>query len=339
MNSLLFKIAILVAVLNPLKTDAQIHRPLEYYSLINKAEMSIVEKNMPVALSFYERAFIVNPKKYFSEDLYKAFHCAMDVREYKIAEKYLTILLHRGLKERFLKNYILKYYKGKDSLELVNMIANHSNDTIHDIPANRLIHRLINIDQSTRHYWSEKTNGAYMVDSTYKADHYCARTLFDFFVSYGKVPTQEDLGNTDWDHPLEYINYSIIILHNAMANTGNMPYTVFDTIMYKAIFTYDYKPTWFRSIFYTVANTHKDQSIKYKNQSITFPIVRAENIPLEDWKNKKDIPVNTNEYKKEVQRMNKERRKIGLSTLEEYWAKHRFMKNESKTNYAKYLFL
>lgn len=311
---------------------------LYYYELINKAEMAIVKKQTDIAFNYYKKAFVVNPDKIFSKDLLNAFHCAMDQNNYLIAETYLSLLLKRGISSSFFNKYIISFYNQEEKRCINDIVNRYPNDTIQNSYLNKEIIKLINIDQTTRHYFSNLFNGNYMVDSTYKTDQQCSKKLFDLFVSYGKVPNQKDLGNVDWGSPLSQINYSIIIDHNMSAYMNKMPSDIFDTMIYKAVLSYDFHPAWFARDFSQVDFSHKNRSIRYGNQSIIFPLIIG----------KTGLPIyidtlpnidKSKEFEKLKISVNYNRKKIGLETLEELWDKQEFIKMNAKTKYHKYFFL
>lgn len=306
---------------------------LKYYDLVNKAEILISKHEPDQAFPLYSAAFAANPDKPFSKDLYNAFHCAMDIKNYGVAETYLAFLLKRGVKSSFITKRILKYYTGSDSIQIISMFSRHINDTSHQNELNKAIHRLIKDDQETRLYFSKLNDGKYMVDSTYKMDQVNAHKLFTLFSKLGRVPNENDLGHED-NFPFAPISYFIIIFHHSGAYVNKMPSDIFDTMIYKAVLTYDYHPDWFARDFYQVQYSKPDATLKYGKEKITFPLTMAKHPRKNNTIDTSDTAISHAVIEKK--RIDANRKKIGLEPMDELWAKEQFMKDEVETNYGKY---
>src|SRR5688572_24680920 len=111
---------------------------LEYYRLINLAELARCDSNFTAAIAHYKAAFIINPDKTFYFDLTNAFHTAMHLKDYVLAEKYLSQRLRRGMPADHL-SLIKKGYNEERLMKLNGMIARHANK---DLSKDPLVKRL-----------------------------------------------------------------------------------------------------------------------------------------------------------------------------------------------------
>ncbi|MGN6476635.1 MAG: hypothetical protein ACTHKV_05375 [Flavipsychrobacter sp.] len=161
----------------------------------------------------------------------------MDQAEYTLAEKYLAQLLQRGIDTESLE-HITKAYSGDQWMYVSKMLAKHPNRKLEPDPLVKKLKKMHDWDQGVRDYYYNLNQGAYMVDSTYTVDAINARELLSIFNSKG-VPGEAVKNAT---------HYDIILLHNTAAALGGRPSHLFDTLPYKALFTFDYDPREFAEI-------------------------------------------------------------------------------------------
>jgi tetratricopeptide (TPR) repeat protein len=306
--------------------------PLEYYRLVNKAELSLVDKDVPQASQYYEKAFGINPDKPFSRDLYNAFHAAMDCRQYERAERYLARLLARGLSAGFIHNRITGFYDTTGERQIKAFLARHPNDTLHDNEMNRAIRPLLITDQGVRRYYMDKGLSNYMTDSVYRTDRFNGRKLCQYFRQWGMVPNEDMVGNGS-NIPFGRMDYQMIILHYDGLYQHNMHEALFDTLIYKAIFSYDYHPDWFVQDFSQVQYSHKDSALVYGEEQIVFPLT----VPaysyyrkIEDMDNTIDYPMYFSPDREK--KIDENRKKIGLCSLDEMRKKFLFYGRQRRSS-------
>lgn len=308
---------------------------LMYYEMVQKAEWMILKDSLVKAHEYYQKAFRLNKDKAFSKDLYNAFHCAMDNEMLEEAKTYLQLLLKRGINSKFLNKNILGYYNnGEVRLYIKSIIANTINDTlIQQNTLNNAIAKLIEMDQGVRNYHMRILNsGAYMVDSTYRLDQKVSKLFLQIIKEHGHVPNQNDLGN-DGGNPLNNPIFNTFIIHNNGAYVGGYPSNYFDTILLKAIFTYDYHPYWFVQNIRQNEFSIKDSSIHYKNMVVKSPLVTGTAILYKnvDTMQKQSKAYIEAERAKAI--INKNRKKIGLESLDQWWAKRAYMNKHPEIKY------
>lgn len=281
---------------------------IRYYNIVNKAELAICDSNFEQAARYYKEAFTINPSKPFSKDLSNAFFAVMDTRDFETSEKYLKQLLKRGIGAAYIER-TKDYYKG-ESLEHINaVLSKYPNDTIKKNPMVAQIHEMVQWDQDVRNYFYELNNGRYMVDSTFTVDDINSKALLKLFKEKG-FPNENVLGSNAWQNynPNVAPEYDLIILHNTGAAMGRRSGHIFDTILYRAVMNLDYHPRWFGEV---VQKTVSAPWFKYDGVTLNFPITISGCF----YKN-----IIYPEYYDEVseKKINTERAKIGLETLDEF---------------------
>jgi hypothetical protein len=243
----------------------------EYYKNVNLAELAIADSNFTAASQYYTAAFNVNPDKPFGHDVFNAFHAAMDIHDYPVAEKYMAILLSRGMGKNFIAKKVVKPYKGADLQQVKMMLNKYPNDTLKDDPAIRKIKEMVKWDQNVRMHFSALNNGAYMVDSTYIADSTIAAELLALFKERGVLSPIVLGGDKRVDYsPIALPLYDIIILHNTCAAMGNKPAHIFDSILYKAVHSFDYDA---RNFAHHLGECPVTPGVRFGAVIVNFPLV------------------------------------------------------------------
>jgi hypothetical protein len=268
----------------------------DYYRKIDLAELAICDMDFASANKYYADAFKINEQKAFYRDVINAFHAAMDSREYALAEKYLALLLQRGLdaeNEAAIKNN----YKDDDLTKLSNMFARHHNniDKVLSDPLTKKLKALVQRDLDVRKYFARLLDGDYMVDSIYAVDVANARCLLKIFEKRG-IPGEAVAAVTD---------YWQIMWHNTGMEYGNFNYNIFDTLLYKAVLNFDFDARMFAVM--AEKNTRR-HSFKYDNLDLRFPLT----LTAWEYNNKRYLEHNNDTSE---DRMNIERAKIGLEPL------------------------
>src|SRR5690606_30868053 len=205
-----------------------------------------------------------------SNDLYNAFHCAMDEKRYDLAQKYLYKNMDRG----FQLELITKYYSGEDLKVLDSIIKLHIPDkSLFNQALSLKIKKLSEWDSGVRkHSLESRPAGNYMTDSVYRIDQIITDSLFSLFTRHGAIPNQDVIGNTRND-PRVSPNYTIIILHHVLSINAGHRNDVFDTLAIKGIFEFNYHPKWFAGDFGQRANPmHKDSTVTYNDLTVKFPL-------------------------------------------------------------------
>jgi len=305
--------------------------PLDYYKTINRAELAICSKDLPAASKYYRRAFKINPEKPFSRDLLNAFYCAMDVKQYNDAGQYLKRLLSRGVESGALKFFILKKFSGTDLDSVSHWLAVFPNDTIKADYLSKLIRHMHNTDQETRRYFSKKNDGKYMVDSVYDMDERNGRRLFSIFNKNG-VPNEEKVGSVDF-RPLGGPSYELLAIHASGPDKNGKDIRLLDTLLFKAVLTYDYSPLSFSKLINRSAFKNGDGAFRYGNYQLHVPLTINCIIVEETGK------VYPQYFSAAREReMDRERALIGLETLAELRRKVDFSTQAELANngYARY---
>ncbi len=100
----------------------QLDKPLlQYYQLINKAEMSIVKGKSKDALKFYSKAFKYFPNG-FPFDYRNAYLLAIKVKDNDLSKAYAAYLIQHGVCKEFFRNFPLTM----DSIQFSTFYASNS---------------------------------------------------------------------------------------------------------------------------------------------------------------------------------------------------------------------
>ncbi len=268
-----------------------------YYKKINLAELAICDSNFIDASKYYAEAFTINPAKAFYRDLNNAMGVAMDINDYTLAEKYLVQLLHIGIDPEEMM-HMRQSYTGIQLAQLNAMLSRNKNNTLPGDPILKTISEMVAWDQDVRLYYSSLYRGAYMVDSVYTVDYINSARLLSMFKEQG-IPSQAIL-KASHSH--------VIIGHNTGAAYGGRPAHIFDELLYNAIFTFDFDA---RSFITIVEESPNTPSFKHGNIELVFPL------SIQGCFYKSNIyPEYYNEPSES--RINAQRAKIGLESLDDY---------------------
>ncbi|MBS1780534.1 MAG: hypothetical protein JST70_14485 [Bacteroidetes bacterium] len=316
MKTYLFTI-ILFCVCYIHSATAQDARFFDYYRNTNLAELAICDSDFVKATEYYKTAFAINPKKSMYRDLTNAFFVAMDQAEYTLAEKYLAQLLHRGLDTESLK-HITKAYSGDQWMYVSKMLAKHPNHRLDSDPLVKKLRKIYDRDQGVREYFANMYNGAYMVDSTYTMDFINSNELLKIFQTSG-VPSES---------VLKFSHYDIIVFHNASAALGGRPSHLFDTLLYKALFFFDFDP---RDFLETLEKNAPSPEFVYGTLTLHFPL----NIKGAEYQN---VCYTGFWDEASEKRINEDRAKIGLESLDDVRRKIELRNkgNDKKSVFHKY---
>lgn len=295
---------------------------VKYNRIINKAELSICDSDFIQANKLYAQAFKLNPDKAFSYDLFTAFHCAMDAQDYIAADAYLEKLLVRGIDTGFLDMGILSFYTGKKRHIIDSIIAKYPNNINRNDWLNTTITKLGHRDQEFRIYYAKKSeDGDYMNKSVYEVDSQNAHQLFQIIQTLGHFPNANEVRNED-DYPLAGTYVDLILLHNLEDYFMGKQQSLFGTLSYQAIQTFDYSTKRFVNLlshcYFRKNGGYND--FHYKNIPIDFPVTIVAYKDMQDG-GKVYFETLTSE---EENRINAEREKLGLSTLQELRKKVNF---------------
>ena len=305
---------------------------LDYYREVNNAELAVCKKDLKTAYYFYKKAMSINPGKAFSKDLLNAFYCSLDIDSFTMAKDCIAKLLMRGVNSDIVYRLFWKY-EGRKKDSINHWIHSISNDTAHSNDAEIAIRKMIKSDQDVRRFFSERTNGAYMVDSVYRVDAMNAKELLDIFKRKGVM--SESLVGNDGNDIISGPLYDMIVVHHVGAYIGGLPSHLFDTLLFKAIFSYDYHPERFAQLLNRSEFASNGTAFSYRTYSIHLPITID---CIYVYENGAVYPQYL-EPAKEKQ-INYERNLIGLESLDELRYKVVFQKAQDKINskYCKYIF-
>jgi hypothetical protein len=300
---------LLLILLLPVGAFAQVNeKVLAYYKAINLAELAICDSNFAQANKHYKEAFTINKEKPFSKDLLNAFYAAMDTKEYALAETYLAKMLSRYINTKVIDSTFYKNYSGEQLDRLKPMFARHPNKYLGNKPLAIEIEKMIQWDQEVRMHFAEMYDGAYMVDSTFYVDNTNGKKLLEMFRKNG-VPNEDVIGNGGYPYvsPRASPDFNILILH-AMGGGERYAYLPFDTVLYKAVNTFDFDIR----IFVQLINGNQIKgSFRYGGLALNFPVLvdgclYKGNIYTDYWDEASEKEIDM------------ERAKIGLEPLEDF---------------------
>lgn len=275
---------------------AQRNTVSEYYGHVNRAELAVCDSNFPAAQKEYAAAFAMHPKKGFYKDIFNAFHAAMDMNDYGLGEQYFKILLSIGLDSEELVK--LKRVYTADKWQIINkLLIKYPNKKWGKDPLVNKLREMVDWDQGVRAYFGKRTNGAYMVDSTYTIDEINAKALFEILKH--RMPDEGVLKET---------GYEIIIIHNTGAALGGRPSHIFDTLLYSAANRFEYD---MRNVAHLIENTAPAPSFRYGSLDVLLPLSI-----MGGYYKERFYPGYFDEASE--YRINKAREKLGLENLEDY---------------------
>jgi len=208
-----------------------------HYSLINKAEMAIIDSNYQLAINLYDSAFTYKDSP-FATDIYNAAICATLTLQYDKTLLYLQRVLDKGYKiqKLFEKPLFDEFFKSDFGIELIQY--SHNIVYKHNIILNNQLDSLFDIDQKFR----KMVNNPYEVykDTISKIDDSNAIFIIDFINKYG-FPNEDLIGlytnlynNTSW---------YIVILHNQQRYSKGKTKTDMTDLIYDALYNGEIHPT------------------------------------------------------------------------------------------------
>lgn len=301
---------------------------IRYNQLINEAELKICDSNFKDANALYAKAFAIKPEKSLTRNLFTAFHCAMDVNDFASAESYLKILLSRDINENFLNLAIIGFYKDQKSEIIKAIIKKYPNNLQKKDNINDEIVKMYNKDQNVRMYFAKlNESGNYMNDSVYQVDSLNSILLFEIIKAVGHIPNENEISKVN-GFPLASSYADLIILHSVQSYFMGKQLNFFDTLMYKSIFSFDCSANLFATLYSQCYKSQKYFSFNYKGDTIVFPlsIVVYENFQDDNKPYFEHIAI------EEEKRINLERKKLGLSTLQELRKKIFFTYQQQLSN-------
>jgi hypothetical protein len=290
LKTCLFFVAIMCAISAQARPNI-----IDYYKKINLAELAICEHNFTLANRYYKEAFSINERNPFNVDLKNAFHSAMDVQEYALAEKYMAILLKRGIDDEDVDS-LTKTYAGEDAVKINAMMRKHPKKQQTDL--DRRIKEMFTRDRGVRYYFMELYDGDYMVDSTYIVDSILSAELMVLMKQH-KFP-DEDKVDTKY--------YDIIMLHNTGQLYSGRPGHIFDTLLYKAVLDFKFDARYF---LHLVQLSPAAPAFSYAGTTINLPayvdvcLYRGSYYP-EYWEEESE------------KKMTESRAKLGLESIDDF---------------------
>lgn len=313
----------LIALFISTTSNAQLLKSLDYYKLVNMAELAICEEDFTNGHRLYVDAFKMNLNKPFSIDLLNFFKCSMDIKKYGDAEWSMKRLMSRGFTAE-MQNELFLYYKSEDSVFIKRLLEKYPNDSAKlKHPFNLAVADMMVSDQGARFHFAKLYDGRYMVDSVYKVDSINATLLKLAFEKYG-VLNEDSLGNN-----FGFPSYHILLLHHKGGFMGGKPSRLLDTLMFEAILKYDVRPEF-------IAQNFGNGSFSYLlpwtlNDFIQAPITCS----AATFNNETYIASFDPEREK---LMNQYRAKIGLCTLNEMRRKYTYENSNDTKQKGKYFF-
>lgn len=177
----------------------------EYYPTINKAELSIIDKQYEIALKYYQESFN-NVRGGFLNDFKNAIICASFLNEEKIILQYFDSLLVRGESPSYLETNVFSKYNKKRKWRKILEAKTKNIDKYHKAINKEYrieLEKMLETDQESR-----KTG-----EKVYETDIENAQKLKKLIDMYG-FPSEKIVGIKSLKLNFEYkYPYHILLLH------------------------------------------------------------------------------------------------------------------------------
>jgi hypothetical protein len=288
-----------------------------YYSLINDAELSIIDKKYQNAANLYKIALSISGDKMCSENLFNMFISCLDSKDTVLAIKPLKILRRRGWNENYYL-YILQDFP----FEMHNAIRNlykKTNDIKIKKDTNYLnfLDSIIQIDQKMNIYYRAVNNG--LIDGIYekKYDSIVSEHIRILGAKFKKrFPSDNVIGHIEDNPKFGTMKYSVLLIHNMQGDDLQ----ILNELYYKAIMRFEYLPEYLQYFNSEDINRKSRDSTVFINNEIKFnrPFVPLQfysrNDSLFYFKSSKNIELHNKKLKIADEHCKKI---IGLETIEE----------------------
>lgn len=227
-----------------------------YNTLINEAELQIVDSSYSTALIYFDSAFAINQKP-FARDLFNASIAAIKANRNKAAIRFCWQLAKKGVGKEFFSKYF-EYSSLKNDAQWKDMLltAETSRKQFRESTGQLVatLDRLYTKDQDV-HVRSRETGSMTIKEIMNLTDDTLSQALSKLFDRFGFIGEDMLGAPLDENGLLGYrFPYDIIILHNYQSRDGD---TLFSPVLRKALQAGLIKPEEFAGIQDGGSNMHR----------------------------------------------------------------------------------
>ncbi|MCX2429849.1 hypothetical protein [Pedobacter sp. GR22-10] len=229
----------------------------KYGSLINQAELNIIEGKYVQALSIYDSAFSYYTSSPFTQDLYNASLCALKTKRSDKAISLCRQLASKGVGIPFFRfnKAFLPLSKRKDWNSTMNY-ARTIKDSFERVNVSllRIIDSLVAKDQRGNAEWKKAGMTSNAKLKMYATNDSIAKTLSKIFEQKGFL-SEDIIGAplTKEGHLNSMLPFDVILVHNFQS--GQWGDTLFSSILEKALNAGQISPSYYASIVDMGSNT------------------------------------------------------------------------------------
>jgi hypothetical protein len=236
--------------------------------MINRAEMSICNKNLRQAYNYYGKALKVAGNKIASKNLYNYFIVSADLREWETCKNLLLMIRKRDWKFDWYKGSVNKNFDKVTAAKLLDIYTSLGNVKIEiDTGYVKLIDSLTDIDQRSNHYFRNQNNGLLSqegMDSLAKLNKEQLVFLKSIFLK--KIPTDEVVSMGSPTYGLVYL---VLMIHNIQLGR----YHGLDSFFYQEVREGNFPPEEFDFWESQWPSEHREDTvIKLNTCSLRLPL-------------------------------------------------------------------
>lgn len=193
------------------KTEQQLtkEKTAQYYALIHKAELALIQNKFGVAVDFYLQA--ETKLSLFTRDALNALSSSIEVRNHKAAAKFAKKLLHQGIPFAYFKQFFFKEFIESNewaSLEKEGIKAKINLDL------RQRIDSLFERDQEFRDDYD------FYIDTIIGIDTLIKKEILNIFTTHG-YPNENVIGismKNDTIIDFGWSNFDILLIHQIKNN-------------------------------------------------------------------------------------------------------------------------
>lgn len=210
---------------------------LQYYKLVNNAEINICNNNLKQAAIDYASAYRLMGNRMSSKHLYNYFIVSADLQNWDVCKYVLLELRKRDWKYEWFYANMNEFFPAATAMKLIDMY-NGLGDVkpVIDYKYMAILDSVIAVDQAVNKGFRAKNNGLLSdegKDSLGKLNRQHIAYLNELFSK--KFPTDNVLGGGS---PLYGLYYTVLLVHNAQLGRSRK----LDGILYDAVLRGDFAP-------------------------------------------------------------------------------------------------
>lgn len=213
---------------------AQVH---QYYTLVNKAEISICNNNLKEAAVSYKQAYKLMGNKMSSKHLYNYFIVAADLQNWEECKHILLQLRKRDWRYEWFRNAMESAFPAATANRLIAMYKELGDvKRTTDAGYMAILDSVIAVDQAVNKGFRAKNNGLLSpegMDSLGRLNRQHIAYLHELFSK--KFPTDNVVNGGS---PLYGLYYSVLLIHNAQLGRSR----ALDGLLYDAVSRGDFPP-------------------------------------------------------------------------------------------------